>query len=239
MTTDKSWALEQLRHLDTILYKHTTLPLSLDPRKTCVTSFEELGRLFISSHLDSDALKIAINSITEIIQAQIKHFPSNIFWDFDAIFYQIIKIDNQSHCLEYCNLLLNLIRNFGMHSEIRFQYLHDFTFGFDWAKWVRKNPLERSKTSPFDISFLKSLNSRRLELVQLIRSNDRKYHKLTTPEPRNPYAFDRSPDYEKTLHQNLAKINKIPVCAWNADAKGQWNDDYNEIREHFARHYER
>ena len=127
-------------------------------------------------------------------------------------------------------MLVDLQRGFGRHSILAFRYVHDFTLGFDWCRWVKEDIPLRQDTGPFDWVFLLYLQKRRRELEALIAENDEKYHQLKPGEIRNPFVFSREPEEERSLHEALAKSGDIPVVSWEVDGLCQFEKSYGKIR---------
>ncbi|NRA45349.1 MAG: hypothetical protein HRU09_10390 [Oligoflexales bacterium] len=226
-----TWACGALEQADRKLKKHQPKPLSLDPNKETITPFVELGKAHILPGSDPELVRTAITGFCAIVDSQLYHYPENIFWDFDYLFKTIITLKNPEACKNYCQTIVDLQKGYGIHSKIRFQYMHDFTFGFDWARWVAKDPENRKTIKPLDIAFLAYLKQRQTELIELIAHNDEKYPKLDTDAPRNPYKFARTPEAEKKLHMQLATKGLVPLEAWKAEPVAQWDEDYTGIRE--------
>ena len=176
-----------------------------------------------------------------MLEAIFSNFPENIFWDFDFLVATMVKqalvaergVDYFLH--EFNERIVSLIALFGNQSNIRFRYLHDFTYGFDWAKWVRKESQSRRVVGPFDLKFLDYLLGRGYELLQLIDERDRKYHPLDDHSYRNPFGFSREPQDETYLLTCLAERNLIPVAAWDADTPPIWYKPFQETREAISR----
>lgn len=225
------WAWEALEQADRRLRNHRPRPLSLAPSKETITPFVTLGEQQIHQGLDSSLLNTAITGFCSIVDSQIYHFPDNIFWDFDYLFNEIFTFRDVNKCANYCKTIGELQKGYGIHSKIRFQYMHDFTFGFDWARWVAKDPGARKKVKPLDEKFLSYLDQRLTELLDLIACNDKKYPELKNEAPRNPYQFARTPEAEKKLHLALAAKGLIPVEAWKSKPESKWDQDYTGIRE--------
>jgi hypothetical protein len=186
-----------LRMLDELLWAQPTRPLSLDPRREVPTSFEALGR-FVAASVDDEAVLTAFDqALAEIVRAVLHHFPNNIFWDFD---YLVASLLNQALAskneIEFITAfhddMILLLELFGRYSKIHFQYLHDFLYGFDWAKWVQKDPQTRQFTGPFSITYLGYTIDRGRQLLDLIAAGDRTYPRLPDGTYRNAFSFGRS-----------------------------------------------
>ncbi|MFK7828059.1 MAG: hypothetical protein AB8G05_28175 [Oligoflexales bacterium] len=225
------WAWQALKQADDRLRLHQANPLSLDPNKDTITPFVKLGKDHIHSNLETEFLKAAIAGFCSIVDSQIYHFPENIFWDFDYLFAIIFNLKSPSQCEQYCKSIVELQMGYGIHSQVRFQYMHDFTYGFDWARWVVKDPQNRRTIKPLDEIFITYLKQRLTELIKLIASNDSKYPQLNTNAPRNPYPFARTFEAEKKLHNALAARDLIPVEAWKSTPKIDWCKDYSRMRD--------
>ena len=122
------------------------------------------------------------------------------------------------------------ITNFST-SEIRFRYVHDFMYGFDWARWVKKQPDQRANSGPFCQNFLDDLLCRGEEILQSIKKDDVKYPQISQKRYRNPFCFSREPEDERRLLTYLAGCECIPVAAWEWDSVGVWDKPFSQIRE--------
>lgn len=227
----------KIRSLDTVMHHHCggEVP-SLNPQKTMCTSFEEL---FASiTFLESLQLPTIIEAISHIIKEEINHFPNNIFWDKDYFLYYFLTEVNQQSLKEqepyiaaYLHKYVSLLQLFGAISTIRFQYLHDFTYGFDWAKWVRNDSDNRNSVLPFSLTFLQRMFQRGKELEVLILKNDKLYPSIKRTEFRNPFQFHRSIDCESLLMRQLSEKDCIPIVAWKTNGSADWKKNYSELRE--------
>lgn len=120
---------------------------------------------------------------------------------------------------------------FGCKGEIRFRYVHDFMYGFDWARWVKKDLKNRSNIKPFSIIFLDYLLTKGEEILRLISINDKRYHHISSRSFRNAFCFPRAPKDEYRLLTYLADYGLIPVNAWSWNTEPIWNQPFDEIRE--------
>lgn len=222
---------DRLHHLDLTLYDRIENPLSLNPDKDKPSSYLDLGKTTIDGSRSRHFYENALSGLKEILESQIENFPENIYWDCDYYFTLLFEQQNSSELLKFCRNTVQLMNAYGRHSEIRFQFVHDFSYGFDWARWVRKNPGRRQKTGPFDPEFLDYLCRRSCEIVDLIKKNDAKYHPLKKGQIRNPFNFRRDPEGEKLLLNHLAKQNLIPVTSWCKIPRLNWQPDYTSLRE--------
>ena len=167
---------------------------------------------------------------------QLRVFVDNIFWDFDypvaAWLTEARRYGHPAAHLQRCLALASaLLEQYGPGRGLGFRYAHDFTYGFDWAKWVGRGPAARANLGPFSWEFLQAMEHRGRELQQLIRrGDDAKYPPLPPSTARNPFGFSREPHDELVLHQTLAEQGWIPVQAWCSDAEPVWNRDYQGKR---------
>jgi hypothetical protein len=124
---------------------------------------------------------------------------------------------------------------YGQQSAIRFRYVHDFMYGFDWARWVRRDPAARKGVEPFGIEFLRQTESRGRDILTLIEADDGWYPRLANGVVRNPFPFSREPEDELPLYRLLAERGCVPVGAWRLDAQPDASRDFDALREGAAR----
>ncbi len=224
--------------LDEIIVEHGIIPLSLNPYKNLITSFQDIGNLIVQRTDDVQIIQCLYTTVERILRAQLTNFPENIFWDFDFMIYNmleqaIIADDKAIIFLEsFGNKLVELMIMYGVTKEIRFRYVHDFMYGFDWARWVKKEA-ERTKISLFSLTFLDCLLNKGKELLELISANDARYH-LSSQSYRNSFCFCRDPEQEYHLLTHLAAYQLIPVATWNWNASPVWNKPFDQIREELS-----
>lgn len=174
-----------------------------------------------------------------VAEAQLRSFPDNLFWDFD--FYLASIHGHASNAEDYAGYLrrvaaltVRLMELYGQQSAIRFRYVHDFMYGFDWARWVRRKPEERTGVQPFGTDFLHQTESRGRDLLALIAADDRWYPQLENGASRNPFPFPREPADELRLYRALAERGYVPVEAWRCDAEPDASEDFDALREKTA-----
>lgn len=209
---------------------------SLAPDRERATSCVELGARcldVLGQDPQSETVAFA-QGLHDIAAAIVECFPENIFWDLDYLAAVLCAQPTPSAIARMAARVVELQRNFGRGTQIRFRYAHDFLFGFDWARWVRKEPSTRSEVGPFDPTFLSYLEQRHGELIELITADDEKYPALEGDEPRNPFRFAREPEAEAALHHALAADGLIPVSAWDWEGRREWDRDYTAVREAYA-----
>jgi hypothetical protein len=212
--------------------------LSLDPNRETATPLGELGERVGEriTGLDEDALDALAEGLEKVTAAMTEEFPDNIFGDLDFLVAQLARqaatsSDPRRHLDAQLAAVVELHGLFGCHSPIRFRYVHDFIYGYDWAKWVRRDPRPREDHGPFSPTFLAYTERRGQELLELIDAGDAKYHPLGADErARNPFGFSREPDAEIAIHRHLASQRLIPVETWRFDAEPRWKPDFAELR---------
>lgn len=228
------------RVLDEILAQQAINLLSLNPHKPVITSFAELGSLITEQNCDIQLINSLRDTLERLLYALLHNFPENIFWDFDflvnSMFRQALLADDGavSFLESFGDKVVSLVELCGCQTEIRFRYIHDFIYGFEWAKWVQKEPQNRVHLEPFSLAFLDYLFARGKELLQLISVDDVKYHHLSDTGYRNPFCFSREPEDEYRLLTYLSQKQLIPVAAWNWNAYPVWNQPFQQIREQIS-----
>ena len=220
-----SGALELLRAADARLDAVLIERRSLGPGRTRATSLEDIGHALLGSVAEPDALA---RDLVRIAEAVHRAFPGNLFWDFDFLAACLAKAEAGVRG-EMTERIVALQDRFGLSSPICFRYVHDFMYGFDWARWVQKAPDSRRGVGPFDLVFLSYLDRRGGELVKLISENDAKYPRLEAGVMRNPFEFPREPEDEARLHEDLARRGLIPVEAWRFDAVPRFSEPFSDL----------
>ncbi len=195
---------------------------SLSPDKEFTTPLPELFERIVDKSLPGEFLVLFARGLVGLAQAQRENFPQNIFQDLDLIAAEIYRGAMKApqpltHLEEQIAVLVRLQRLYGCKSSLNFQYVHDFTYGFDWIKWAAKQPRTQKTGSPFQLDFLYYLERRAGEIETLIQQNDEKYPKLSSGKARNPFGFSREPADEILLHETLARERAIPIEAWAVD----------------------
>lgn len=205
---------------------------SLDPSRERATSLEELHARALASVEPGlcDALADALaEGLCELALAQLDAFPGNLFWDLDLICAALVAeartlapAQARACVIDRFARMSALQHLYGRRTPINFSYVHDFVYGFDWAKWVAREPsLHAAPPGPFSLTFLEYMDRRGHELLELIAVDDGKYPSLDGDEPRNPFPFSREPEAEVRLHRELARRDLIPVPTWIADASAR------------------
>ena len=195
-----------------------------DALKTAVAE-EALTRV---PSADPEAFALAL---ARVARAFLTDFPENVFWDFDRLAASMAS--DPRGPAAFAEDVVHLSALYGRHSTICFRYIHDFVYGFDWCRWVQKDPEGRAKIGPFHPVFLAYLRHRAAELLRLIAGDDEKYGRLRQPY-RNPFGFSREPGDEERLHRALAERGLIPVRAWEQAGPDRWNEPFADLREQLA-----
>lgn len=176
-----------------------------------------------------------------IALAQRDAFPDNLLGDLDALAACLWRDaaaapeGAASFLQRQCACVVALQHLFGRTTVIRFRYAHDFLYGFDWAKWVARDPVVRAGVGPFSPSFLEAMHARGHELLAVIAAgHDPRYPPLPSGRPRNAFGFSREPADELALHQRLARAGLLPVEAWRIDARPRWDLPFHELRREHA-----
>ncbi|MBR8833899.1 MAG: hypothetical protein DSM106950_07620 [Stigonema ocellatum SAG 48.90 = DSM 106950] len=230
----------EFRLLDEILAQQCINPLSLNPHNPLITSFVDLGNLVTQKTHDIEIIASVRDTLERILDALLQNFPENIFWDFDFLVSSmltqaLVAEDSAVSFLEsFGDKIVRLMELCGRQSEIRFCYVHDFIYGFDWAKWVQKEARTSIVSEPFSLTFLDYLLARCQEILRLIKVDDVRYHRLAEKCYRNPFRFSRTPEDERRLLTYLALNEFIPVAAWDWNAHPVWNQPFHQIREQLS-----
>ncbi len=178
------------------------------------------------------------DALAEIESAAAAAFPDNIFWDAELLAASLVRTGEAEGAAALAALarqIAALHAAYGRSTAIRFRYVHDFLYGFDWAKWIRRDPAERADVGPFERPFVEHMEQRADELLRLIAEDDRTYPTLPEGQVRNPFPFSREPADEALLLRDLAARGLVPVEAWDPDAAPRWDRPWAEIRVERAR----
>ncbi len=209
--------------------------LTLDPSRPSATSLTDV----VSKLAEPRQLSHLTASAAAVAEAQLQSFPENLFWDFDFYLGSIHR--HASGTSDYAGYLKNatritvgLMNLYGQQSVIRFRYVHDFMYGFDWARWVRRDPAGREGVEPFGLDFLRQTESRGRDIIALVEADDDWYPRLADGDARNPFSFSREADDELSLYRLLAERGDVPVEAWRLDARPDANRDFDMLRDEAA-----
>lgn len=184
---------------------------------------------------DAATLVALATGVAELAQVQRESFPDNLCCDLDLLIFDTLRrarasarpvAEVKSRLGQVCRLQ----RLYGGDTAIHFRYVHDFVYGFDWAKWVGRDPDLRAAVGPFDAAFLDHLERRAHVLFGLIAADDPVYGQIPEDQARNPFSFSREPQAEWTLHRDLAARGLVPVAAWDPDAAPTWRRPFAALR---------
>lgn len=236
--TRHSHALGILRAANRRIEAISGRPATLAPGRACATPLDEIGEQLLGGDVAVETASEFAVALSDVVDAQIENFPENLFWDFDYAASRLLSVavaHGVAPLLSSSARIVGLQQAFGARSKIQFRYAHDFMYGFDWARWVQKDPERRSSVAPFDEPFVAHMARRGREILGLIAEHDAKYPELPRGVARNPFGFRRDPEGEERLHRDLAERGFIPVEAWRFDARPGWDRPYSALREERAR----
>ena len=210
---------------------------SLDPQKIKATLPSELAKQPFFEEISLNSFLSLESIIIDLFSSQNENFPTNIFWDMDGLISFFLHLNDSKKQKNLCKILLKLYDRYGNKKSINFAYIHDFIYGFDWYRWVKKDFFVRKNIGPYDFVFLDYLNKRSLELFELIKINDHKYSTLCPHVKRNPFSFRRTVEEEIKIHLKLACKGAIPWKAWilkDKKTKKFWETNFSKIRQEMA-----
>lgn len=203
---------------------------TLNPKQKKPTAFPHL-----LDNIPNARPEVAI-CVSAVIESVLYHFPENIFWDFDYMAQWFASIKSNEELKENCQQICLLQKLFGRESLVYFRYSHDFLYGFDWARWITKDPQHNHNSPPYSEKFMSHLEVRSVELSALIQKGDKDYFSNEDKKFRNPFKFDRKPQEETLLFTKLAAENDLPFQPWETNGGVfNWQKDYTAIREKYAR----
>jgi hypothetical protein len=213
---------------------------SLSPQRSAATPSAALCDALLKGETDTSLVRVFAQGMRELENGLLTHFPNNLYGDLDYFASAILGEARAQpypivHLERLFSLTAELLQLYGCHSPIHFQYAHDFLYGFDWARWVRKATSKRQAAGPFSMEFLLYLQKRGHELLALIAKDDAQYPRLATWQNRNAFTFSRLADDERLLHKTLAAEALVPVEAWRRDAQPRCDRDYSQLRAARAR----
>jgi hypothetical protein len=209
--------------------------LTLDPSRSSASSLTEV----VSNLADPCQSPHLAGAAASVAEAQLQSFPENLFWDFDFYLGSIHRhaagaSDYPGYLDNVTRITVGLMRLYGQQSAIRFRYVHDFMYGFDWARWVRRDPRGREGVEPFGLDFLRQIESRGRDIITLVEADDDWYPTLADGDSRNQFPFSRETDDELPLYRLLAERGDVPVEAWRLDARPDASRDFDVLREEAA-----
>jgi hypothetical protein len=228
-------ALDRLEVQDSDLQAKVNKWRSLDPEREYAHSLREVAEHLLPQLPDAPTTEAFATALVDISNSMYQHFAATLFWDFDMFAAAIVRQNRTPEAMAtYALTVEEMMAAFGRRTNIAFMYTHDFIYGFDWSRWVLREPEARKTVHPYDLNFVQRMIRRSQELESLIAQDDKKYHKIEGGGPRNPFGFNREPEYEIPLFQRLAQDQLLPVEAWNYDGITRWEKPYTDIRAQVA-----
>lgn len=227
--------MRAMQALDEELEARIGVPASLAPGRPRAESLSSIARELVGQRERAwqDAF---VEASTTVLLSLVEHFPGNLYWDLDFLLAALLEESEQPEdLLDRAAAVARLQELFGCRSVIAFRYLHDFTYGFDWARWMARKPAERVGIGPFSITFLCHIERRGHEIAAAIAAGDARFPRLQPGEFRNPFPFSRSPQHEAHLLTDLAGRDLIPVYAWCTTARPRFDLPFAALREERAR----
>jgi hypothetical protein len=231
-------ALDTLAAQDRILGKKHGVLGTLCPDRHAATPLATLGEALLVG-VEAEVSSAWARGLARIAEAQSRHFPGNLFWDLDYPAARLLAfaLDGGGGAEGARERLEQMVKRveeldaaYGAHSSLRFRYVHDFVYGFDWARWVKRRVDDRGSVGPFSPTFLEYLLERSEEIEALVAAKDEKYIALGEGEHRNPFGLSREPQAEERLHRDLAHRGLIPIEAWRTDAEPRWDRAFSTER---------
>lgn len=230
----------RLIELDKRIRDAGIVPHSLCPGRGEATSCEQLGILLLTA-TDNLQVQSAFTAAFEVlVDSAIQHFPGSLFWDFDYIMNCAISCarqhsgDTATYLQSWGKTISELFDLFGGHSPIRFQYTHDFLYGFDATRWNTPGFLPPGEQQDFSLSFLLYIRARGRYMSELIEAGHPGFPAIPPGEFRNSYSFNRDPECERKLFKALAECGVIPLEGWSFNAKRITAFPYLETRNRIA-----
>ena len=229
--------LSKLAQIDLEFRKAIPFPKSLNPELDEPRTLCEIFCVLFADKECSDLWGDFLSVTEQIIRSQFVHYPQNIFWDFDYLLFYIWSQKNKDVLFAIANKILNVQLYYSSNSSINFAYIHDFIYGYDWDRWVRKDIKNRHLVGLYDLKFLSYLEKRGLQIIGSI-GNDKRYPVLVKNENRNVYNFNRHSAAEIKTLTSLAKEENIPIQSWLIDG-GEWDysKNYMLLREKKANEF--
>lgn len=227
-------AQEALRAAEAVVTDAVEVPRTLAPDRSRASRLTAVVDRLASEASSGEVLDAFALGLAQIATAQVRHFPETIFWDIDAMAAELLRGPAGSDAelmRELTREIAALQAQYGRESVLAFRYIHDFTYGYDWVKWVARDEDARRDVRPFSPEFVNYLRGRGAELVELIAQNDDKYPKLPNGRPRNPFGFSRDPGHEATLFEAIARDDALPIRAWSIEPPRFDPRPFADIRE--------
>jgi len=205
---------------------------TLDPQRARASTLTEIAGRVLPSHRSASAVAFA-HGLAQVAVAMHEAFPGNLFWDLDYLAASLWREGqgDPERMRAHAEAHAALQHVFGRRTPIGFEYVHDFTYGYDWAKWVAREPEARAMVAPTSPAFVAVMQARGEELLAVIAAGaDAKYPRLTGSGPRNPFGFSRDKADEIVLLTHLASDGALPVQAWRVDPPLSPHRPFGQLR---------
>lgn len=207
---------------------------TLDPQRERASTLSAIGAQVVPAAMRDEPAAVAFaEGLAATAVAMREAFPDNVLWDLDYLAASLwAQAGGDADVLRaHAEKVAAVQRVFGRQTVIGFAYVHDFTYGYDWAKWVGRDPAARVGVRPFEPRFVEAMLDRGEALREVIASGeDEKYPPLIGAGARNPFGFSREPPDELRLHRWLAARGEIPVESWDVNAQPEPGRDYAGLR---------
>lgn len=231
-------SLRGFEALDALIVERGTSMRTLDPQRTRALAFVDIAEALDLRHREPALVDALAALATGLVTAVATHFPENIFADYAAILEACLdeaeRSKNPVKPLKKRREFSSIFKRFLMRVAGALRYAHDFLYGYDWVKWVQRDPVARATVGPYAMAFLRYMLQRGRELLALIAHNDTTYPQLRDASARNPFRFDRNPHAEIAIHERLAQRDEVPVRAYRVRASGDpcnlWSLPFHDLR---------
>ena len=154
MSSGRESALRRLTEMDAQLQTTVPIPLSMCPARTRATSLHDIGEALLTDALDPSLMQAFADGLCLMVATKGDQFPENIFWDVDYLAACLLRLGDAHAIRDVTAHIVTLHEGFGRSSVINFRYVHDFMYGFDWARWVS----QRAGDAPGDRSVRPNLS---------------------------------------------------------------------------------
>ncbi len=211
---------------------------SLAPGRSRATPLDRLVHGLARDAAQAEALA---RSAAGVAEAVAEHFPENLFCDLDRLVAWMRRVltDGGPDALSaYTKDIVAIHALFGRNGVIRFRYVHDFLYGFDWARYVRRDRTRRAGVDPYDPAFVRRMLARGGEIAEEIERDGPIYGRLRGPGYRNPFEFSREPDVEARVLAAMARDDNLPVVAYEPGGAARADRDFEALRRAYVERVE-
>src|SRR6185436_13284509 len=120
---------------------------SLAPGRVRARTLFEIAGELRGLALEDEHASVVARALRRVRGAFEEHFPENLFLDLDLFAATLARTRVAGDIERSADLVCRLSDVFGS-PPIRFRYTHDFLYGFDWCRWVAKEPGSRADVGP-------------------------------------------------------------------------------------------